>query len=146
MKPLHFPRLARMTRRSRALSAAISRVCSETFVFQAIAAIEHLVPPFSSPMETLLFWGQDDIDGCVLCTYNRSIEFEKGKRVATQTLPCPFCGSTRIGCHLRKSGRKSGYQCMCLNCGIRQSGSFHPDIVQAIVVWNKRVTTDAVNT
>ena len=33
---------------------------------------------------------------------------------------CPFCGCTRIGVHLRKSGVKSGYQVSCLGCKVRQ--------------------------
>lgn len=53
-------------------------------------------------------------------------------------LPCPFCGSTRIGCHHGRSGRKSGYQCMCLDCKVKQSGSYHDSPEAAAAIWNAR--------
>ncbi|WP_152091036.1 MULTISPECIES: Lar family restriction alleviation protein [Rhodocyclales] len=53
-------------------------------------------------------------------------------------LPCPFCGSTRIGCHHGRSGRKSGYQCMCLDCKVKQSSSYHDSPEAAAAVWNAR--------
>lgn len=59
-----------------------------------------------------------------------------------KTATCPFCGSPRIGCHSKKSGRKSGYQCRCLNCGVGQNRSFHPSIEQAFQAWNTRHHSD----
>jgi predicted RNA-binding Zn-ribbon protein involved in translation (DUF1610 family) len=55
-----------------------------------------------------------------------------------KALPCPFCGSERIGCHAKKSGRKSGYQCRCLLCGIAQTGRFYDNPDAAKAVWNTR--------
>lgn len=56
----------------------------------------------------------------------------------TKFLPCPFCGSSRIGCHHGRSGRKSGYQCMCLDCKVKQSASYHDSPEAAAAVWNTR--------
>lgn len=53
-------------------------------------------------------------------------------------LPCPFCGSTRIGCHHGRSGRKSGYQCVCLDCKVKQSGRYHDTPEAAAATWNAR--------
>lgn len=52
--------------------------------------------------------------------------------------PCPICGSPRIGCHQRRSGRKSGYQCCCLECGLAQTGSYYDSPEQAKECWSKR--------
>lgn len=61
-----------------------------------------------------------------------------GHREVIKFLPCPFCGSGRIGCHHGRSGRKSGYQCMCLDCKVKQSASYHESPEAAAAVWNKR--------
>ena len=56
----------------------------------------------------------------------------------TKTLPCPFCGSERIGVHKYKQRRASGFRALCLRCGMSQLGMCHGDHEQAIAAWNTR--------
>lgn len=56
----------------------------------------------------------------------------------TKYLPCPFCGSTRIDCQHGRSGQKSGYQCMCLDCEVKQSDCSHDSPDAAAAAWNTR--------
>lgn len=53
-------------------------------------------------------------------------------------LPCPFCGSHRIGTHITRARRSRGYQCMCLECRVRQSHALHDSPEQAAQEWNRR--------
>lgn len=66
-------------------------------------------------------------------------EGKAGVAERTKPLPCPFCGEAkRIGVHLRRSGRKSGYQVKCLNCSVAQAGVYYGGQEQAIEAWNQR--------
>ena len=56
----------------------------------------------------------------------------------TKSLPCPFCGSERIGVHKYKQRRASGFRALCLRCGMSQLGMCHGDHEQAIAAWNTR--------
>lgn len=58
--------------------------------------------------------------------------------LSRRPMPCPFCGGTRIGTHHKRSGRKAGYQSMCLTCKIGQTGTYHGSIEQSVRAWNRR--------
>ena len=57
---------------------------------------------------------------------------------AVGPLPCPFCGCPRIGVHLVRRRRSTGYQCMCLGCRVAQTHSLHDSQAAAVAVWNQR--------
>lgn len=56
----------------------------------------------------------------------------------TEPLPCPFCGSARIGVHKYKQRRAVGFRARCLKCGMSQLGMCHGDHEQAVAAWNTR--------
>ena len=58
-------------------------------------------------------------------------------------LACPFCGSKRVGAHLVRRRRASGYQCLCLQCGVAQTRSLYDSPQAATSAWNVRHNAQA---
>ena len=60
-------------------------------------------------------------------------------RIAVEAaMTCPFCGSSRIGTHFKKSNRRSGYQSMCLECRVGQTHTVYDSMQASVGAWNIR--------
>lgn len=53
-------------------------------------------------------------------------------------MPCPMCGSDRVGVHKHKQRRAVGYKAMCGECGLSQTVVAHGSIEAAAAAWNRR--------
>lgn len=85
---------------------------------------EYLPYASTKDIELYFYWHQ-------ICEKKK----ERGKKKATISKPCPFCGSKRVQPH-RESSRGQPWAVECTRC--HTCGPFKDTKEKAIIEWNRR--------